>query len=83
MSVENKTWVGFSCEPADELRANAQEWAKDMSNEADSRYWEMVDWFDDNVMDEAECRPIDKECGWEYPVSVTLNTDGTFVVENR
>lgn len=79
-----KVWVGFSYEPADTLRANAQEWAKTDNTISDAAlYWEMLDWFDDNVMTEEECRPIDKEWGCEYPVRVTLNPDGNFVVENR
>lgn len=79
-----KVWIGFSYETADELRANAQEWAKiDPTVSAADNYWEMLDWFDDNVMEEAECRQIDKDYGCEFPVKVTLNPDGSFVVESR
>ncbi len=72
-----KTWQGH-CHQSSvaELRLEAEQWAKQV---AGYEYDEMGDWFDDNVILDADRKGYEED--WPTPVSVILNGDGTFTIK--
>ena len=78
MPVDN-TLRGFSCDPVDVLQTQAKEWEKQVMEDIEPGdpthvlYYEMADWFDDNVTEEQ-----DEE--WKYPVCIKLAADGSYQI---
>lgn len=71
--------IGYAYTPLDSLRQEANEWASSYVNDPEGCWYEMRDWFNDEILEDAT--PKDIADGWQYGVKVTLNVDGTFIIE--
>ena len=90
---ETRVWDGYGMPPFIDsnmkgFKQSLNDWIEQISEDRDTSspeweevlYWELGDWFDDNVCADALVYKDQKEF-FSVRMKVTLNTDGTFVIE--